>query len=234
MRVRDQRGWPRGVSIRRVRGGACLLPALVALSAQCAPTIKRDLSSLPAGRVGFDDMCGLQTYFDRLAMKIGTPPVVVGSTEIQGHGQRSGRSRFTFETDFQLQAVRQILTENWRRLPDDLVSDTPIELNVRWSERSGVRRVVTNEDAELTVGREQLSLPYHVCLSELLFGEPLYRQRRISLGLEPLGPPATIVTASQSYRDVRGDGGARADGDVRGDGGARADGGTTTSRAPSR
>jgi hypothetical protein len=212
------------------------------LGTQCAPAIKRDLSNLPAGRVGFDDMCGLQTYFDRLAMKIGTPPIVVSSTELQGRGQRSGRSRFTFESDFQLQAVRQILTENWRRLPNETASATSVEIDVRWSERSGVRRVVTNEDAELTVGHELLSLPYHVCLSELLFGEPLYRQRRISLGLEPLSPPPAIVTSQwdggvrgdggvRADGGVRGDGGVRADGDVRGDGSARADGGTTTSRA---
>jgi hypothetical protein len=82
---------------------------------------------------------------------------------------------------------------------------------------------VTNEDAELTVGREQLSLPYHVCLSELLFGEPLYRQRRVSLGLGPLPSPPTIVTAQW-------DGGARAPATE--DGGAA--GGMPTSQATSR
>ncbi|MEP6653442.1 MAG: hypothetical protein ABJA82_08800 [Myxococcales bacterium] len=164
---------------------------LLMVAAQCAPAIKRDYSNIPAGRVGFDDMCGLQTYFDRLAMKIGTPPAVLSSNEIQGKGMRSGRSRFTFESDAQLQAVRQVLTENWRRLPDDVMTATPIQLEVRWSERSGVRRVVTNENAELTVGNSRTSLPYHVCLSELLFGEPLYRQRRLLLGLAPLPVPET-------------------------------------------
>lgn len=159
---------------------------LLMVTAQCAPAIKRDYANIPAGRVGFDDMCGLQTYFDRLAMKIDTPPAVVSANEIQGRGMRSGKSRFTFESDAQLQAVRQVLTENWRRLPDDVMTATPIQLEVRWSERSGVRRVVTNENAELTVGNSQASLPYHVCLSELLFGEPLYRQRRLLLGLAPL------------------------------------------------
>lgn len=218
MRVLDERGRPEGCPIRLVPGRALALLAVLMLETQCAPAIKRDLSSLPAGRVGFDDLCGLQTYFDRLAMKIGTPPVVVSSTEIQGHGQRSGRSRFRFETDFQLQTVHQILTENWRRLPDDVASTSQVEIDVRWSERSGLRRVVTNEDAELILGREQLSLPYHVCLSELLFGEPLYRQRRISLGLAPLPQTSTIVTSQW-------DGGIPVVGG--GDGGA--DSGTSTS-----
>ena len=181
--------------------------AVLLVAAQCAPAIKRDYSSIPAGRVGFDDMCGLQTYFDRLEMKVGTPPTVASSNEIQGKGMRSGRSRFTFQTDAQLQVARQVLTENWRRLPGDLMTASPIDIEVRWSERSGVRRVVTNEDAELTVGRDRSSLPYHVCLSELLFGEPLYRQRRVALGLAPL-PVSTVPGAVAAVAD----GGVAADG----------------------
>lgn len=191
MRMFDERDL--GTGERSGNGGRRLLAltALALLAAQCAPAVKRDFSTVPAGRVGFDDMCGLQTYFDRLAMKVGTPPQVVSSKEIQGKGSRSGLSRFTFEMDSQLQAVRQVLRENWKRLPDELMTARRIEIQVRWSERSGVRRVVTNEDAELTVGDRETSLPYHVCLSELLFGEPLYRQRRVALGLAPLpiSPP---------------------------------------------
>jgi hypothetical protein len=184
-----------GIS-RRSLGARWLAVTLV--GAACAPAIRRDLSQIPAGRVGFDDLCGVQTYFDRLAMKIGEPPSVVSATEVQGRGQPSGRSRFRFETEFQLQSVRQILTENWKRLPDDITTATRIDIEVRWAERSGVRRVVTNEDAELTVGGtpSPLAVPYHVCLSELLFGEPLYRQRRVALGLGPLpSPPAIVGTA---------------------------------------
>lgn len=181
---------------RRSLGARWLAVTLV--GAACAPAIRRDLSQIPAGRVGFDDLCGVQTYFDRLAMKIGEPPTLVSATEVQGRGLPSGRSRFRFETELQLQAVRQILAEDWKRLPEDITTATRIDVEVRWAERSGVRRVVTNEDAELTVGGAQspVPLPYHVCLSELLFGEPLYRQRRVALGLGPLpSPPAIVGTA---------------------------------------
>lgn len=196
MRMHDKAEQLGGHHVRYRLGSLWLLTGGLMFAAQCAPAIKRDLSSIPAGRVGFDDMCGLQTYFDRLAMKVGNPPVVISSNEIQGKGVRSGRSRFTFETEEQLQALRQVLTENWKRLPDETMTARHIELEVRWSERSGVRRVVTNEDAELTVGRKESSLPYHVCLSELLFGEPLYQQRRVALGLPPLPTPVSIVTVT--------------------------------------
>ena len=39
---------------------------LVVLPVACGIAIRRDLSALPAGQVGFDDMCGLQGYFDAL------------------------------------------------------------------------------------------------------------------------------------------------------------------------
>ncbi len=196
MTMTDQRGRPpRG----RFRRG--LLPSLAlwgfgVLSAQCAPVVKRDLSSLPPGNVGFEDMCDLQAYFDRLTMKVGTAPRVVTSAELEGKTRRFGRSRFAFETDFQLQAVRSLLKENWKRLPPELATTQPLEIEVQWSERSGLRRVVTDADAELVVGQERMALPYHVCLSDFLFGAGLYHQRRELLGLAPLPLPSAKPSPS--------------------------------------
>ena len=62
----------------------------------------------------------------------------------------------------------------------------------------------------LIIGRESFALPYHVCLSELLYGEPLYRQRRVMWGLPLPGVPAAKPPAA--------DGGAAApDGGAAGD-----------------
>ena len=35
----------------------------------------------------------------------------------------------------------------------------------------------------MAAGNQTWTLPYHVCLSELLYGEPLYRQRRVMWNL---------------------------------------------------
>ena len=86
-----------------------------------------------------------------------------------------------------------MLDENWKDLPSRLGVAHHIEINVNWSERAGVRRVANNSDPELVVDGVAASLPYHVCLSELLFGEPLYRQRR-----EMLGPGASRSRAHPS------------------------------------
>ncbi len=164
--------------------------ALAALVA-CHPAVRRDLSRVPAGTVGFDDMCGLQTYFDAIAAGKAAPPDLINATDLEGGKaqprpgeapapSRGGRARFAFQTDFQLQTVRRILTENWKRLPDKVSTARRIDLEVQWSSKAGVRRVVTEVDADLLIGGATWKLPYHVCLSELLFGEPLYRQRRES------------------------------------------------------
>ena len=90
-----------------------------------------------------------------------------------------------FENDFQLDEVYRVLDENWRRLPPNLDTTPRIELEVRWAERVGIKRVVSDEDAVLTFDGKSYPLPYHVCLSELLFGRPLYAQRSVTRGLRP-------------------------------------------------
>lgn len=148
---------------------------------------------MPPGQVGFDDMCGLQAYFDALEIKAASPPRVVSALDLEGANAgrivRGGRERFAFESDFQLKHLKRVLNENWRRLPEQLERATKIEIEAKWSEKAGAKRVTTDEPAELTIGPESWDLPYHVCLSELLYGEPLYRQRRAMWGLPLPGAP---------------------------------------------
>ena len=68
--------------------------------------------------------------------------------------------------------------------------------------------MITDEDAEMTIGTETFSLPYHVCLSELIYGEPLYRQRRVMWGLPLPGMPAAARPPLTAARRAP-DGGAR-------------------------
>jgi hypothetical protein len=167
----------------------------------CSIAVRRDLSAVPVGQIGFDDMCGLQGYFDALEIHTSPPPRVVSALDLEGtpNGakvERGGRERFAFEKDFQLKHLRRVLNENWRRLPEQLETANEIEIEVHWSEKAGAKRVVTDRDAEISVGSQSWGLPYHVCLSELLYGEPLYRQRRSLWGLPlpsqtPSKPAAT-------------------------------------------
>jgi len=154
----------------------------------CGIAVQRDLSATPAGQVGFDDLCKLQDYFDALEIKTAPPPRVMNSLDLEGathagKAMRGGRERFSFENDFTLKHLRRILAENWRRLPDEIEGAKSIELEVKWTEKAGAKRVITDEPAELAVGPQSWDLPYHACLSELLYGEPLYRQRRAMWGL---------------------------------------------------
>jgi hypothetical protein len=150
--------------------------------------VRRDLSAVPPGQVGFDEMCGLQDYFDALEARSASPPRVVSAVDLEGAGTdgkvvHGGRERFAFETEFQLKQLRRVLDQNWKRLPEPIAGANAVEIEVKWSEKAGTKRVLTDQDAELSVGQDSWSLPSQVCLSELLYGEPLYRQRRIALGL---------------------------------------------------
>jgi len=159
--------------------------AAIALGAACGIGIRRDLSTIPPGQVGFDDMCGLQDYFDTLEAKLATPPSLVSAVDMENQANarmQGGKNRFSFETEFQLKQLRRVLDENWKSLPEPLAKADRIEIEVHWSAKAGVQRVVTDSDADLIVGRESFALPYQVCLSELLFGAPLYRQRRLMAG----------------------------------------------------
>ena len=180
----------------------------------CSVAVKRDLAAIPPGRVGFDDMCGLQEYFDALEIQTTPPPRVVSALDLEtpqgdgGQTRRGGKERFAFEKDFQLKHLRRILDENWKRLPEQLATANEVEIEVLWSEKAGTKRVVTNEDAQLSIGGESWSLPYQPCLSELLYGEPLYRQRRVMWGLPLPGPPAKpmVAVAPAVVRDAGADG----------------------------
>lgn len=164
----------------------------------CGVGIQRDLSAIPPGQIGFDDMCGLQSYFDALEVKAGKPPVQVSAVELENDAKRpvhGGKAMIAFTGEFQLGHLRRVLTENWKRLPEAVAGAKKIELEVYWSEKAGVRRVVTERDAEMIINRQSYFLPYHVCLSELLYGEPLYRQRREMLGLPLPAAPLLLPDA---------------------------------------
>ena len=200
----------------RARSVRFLLLGVVSISIACSVAIQRDLSAIPPGQVGFDDMCGLQEYFDALEIGTSPPPRVVSALDLEGNSAgkrvRGGRERYAFENDFQLKHLRRLLDENWRRLPESVATANKIELEVKWSEKAGAKRVITDEEAEMTIGQETLNLPYHVCLSELIYGEPLYRQRRVMWGLPLPGMPAKA--ASDGGAGARDGGAATAAGDA--------------------
>ena len=167
----------------RLLFAGCL--AGIALAAACGIGLRRDLATIPPGQVGFDDMCGLQDYFDTIEAKLAEPPTLVSAVDMENQSDQriqGGKNRFSFETEFQLKTLRRVLDENWKSLPEPLVKADRIDIEVHWSAKAGVQRVVTDSDAELIVGRESFALPYQVCLSELLFGAPLYQQRRLMAG----------------------------------------------------
>jgi hypothetical protein len=160
---------------------------LLLVGVGCGIAVQRDLSAIPPGQVGFDDMCGLQAYFDALEIKSAPSPHIVSALDMEGQSggkvTHGGEERFAFDNDFVLKHLRRVLNENWRRLPEPIATASEIEIDVHWSEKAGAKRVVTDQPSDLLVGSQSWALPYQPCLSELLYGAPLYRQRREMWGL---------------------------------------------------
>src|SRR5579871_6346711 len=81
----------------------------------CGIAVKRDLSAIPVGQVGYDDMCGLQDYFDSIEAGIAQDPVIASSIDLEGgDGQktvRGGKLRIVFEGDFLEKNARRVLEE---------------------------------------------------------------------------------------------------------------------------
>jgi hypothetical protein len=173
---------------------ALALLAAPLLIAGCGVSLRRDLAGMPPGSVIYDDMCGVQPYHDAIEGGQARPPRVVRSLDVQkadGSHPIGGRTVFAFDDEFNLTELRRVLGENWQRLPVSVLTAPHLELDVLWSEKAGVRRVVTTDDVPLSDGHRTLYLPYQICLSELLYGGPLYKTRRSMLGLAPpAGAPA--------------------------------------------
>jgi hypothetical protein len=195
-----------------------------AAAVACSVAVKRDMSTIPAGQVGFDDMCGLQDYFDSIEAGVSRGPGVASALDLEGgDGQktvRGGRVRLVYDNDFLLKHVRRVLNDNWSRLPEELPTAKKVEIEGRWAERAGIKRLVTDQDAVLFVDGEETYLPYQVCLSEFMFGAPLYKQRQTLMGLPDPSAKAPPIVASPSSAAPAPDGGAEAA--VTGDGGAAA------------
>lgn len=180
---------------------------LISAATACGIGIRRDLSAIPPGQIGFDDMCGLQEYFDTLEVKAAEPPRLINAVDLESDAKktvRGGKALYAFETEFQLKHLRRILDNNWKRLPEQVAKAKRLEIEVYWAEKAGVKRVVTENDVELVIDRESHAMPYQVCMSELLYGEPLYRQRREMWGL----PLPKLPVPAQASASAAADGGA--------------------------
>ncbi len=86
-----------------------------ALSAGCGIGVKRNFNSVPTQAVIFDDMCGLQEYFDVVGSNKASGPAVVSASEFQKEDASraaGGKTTFAFESEFQLKHLRRLLNEN--------------------------------------------------------------------------------------------------------------------------
>jgi hypothetical protein len=158
----------------------------LALVVGCGIGIGRDLRMVPPQQVIYDDVCRVQEYFDKVEAKQAQPLTILNSSDFtreSASDPAGGITTFGFQSEAELTLLRRVLGENWKNLPKELLAANKVEVRVKWAEKAGVRRVVTDEDAIIAFDGKTSYLPYHICLSELFFGAPLYKTRRELLGI---------------------------------------------------
>src|SRR4051812_10706953 len=76
-----------------------------AVTIACSIGVRREYSGVPPGQIGFDDLCGLQDYFDTIEAGSAAAPALVSAVDLEndvGKRVRGGKNRYSFETEFQL------------------------------------------------------------------------------------------------------------------------------------
>lgn len=173
------------------------LAATLALLA-CGPKARRDLSTVPQRQVTYDDLCGMQSHFDRVArMRTRHVPTVVmeQSTETEArerdeHGQMQrvllGEGTYHLTTALLRRRFLQLLRDEYEGLPADVlrVGSEPVRVHLGWWSSGGVRRVRPDEPIEVTANGATVRLPFNPCVGEFLFGAEVYALRRTVLERE--------------------------------------------------
>src|SRR5215213_1077366 len=90
---------------------AAVAASMSVLLVGCGIGIQRDLSTMKAPEVVYDDACGLQEYFDALKSPQVSPPSETFSQDFSPDGAEKGtggQTRFLFSSDFQMYYVRRL------------------------------------------------------------------------------------------------------------------------------
>lgn len=146
----------------------------------CGIAVSRDLSKLNPSNVVFDDACGLQPYFDEMKAQKAEGPSRIQSMEFGQNADGTpggGRDVFRFEYGAPRRELERVLAANFRDLPPELVKAHHVDIELLWARRAATKRALTDHAATLTLDGKSYRLPYHVCVADLLYGEPLYRLR---------------------------------------------------------
>src|SRR5688572_9908912 len=85
---------------RQARARLLLTACVLGLATGCGVTIKRDLSAVKPTEVVYDDLCGLQEYFDALKDSSLAPPTETFARDLNSDDRArplGGRKRFRFD-----------------------------------------------------------------------------------------------------------------------------------------
>jgi hypothetical protein len=165
--------------------------AAIALPLACSPAPRRNLATIPQRQITFDDMCGLQDYFDQRNAAHAPPFRVIDeqSTTAEGtqpdeHGRMQhiqvGDGTYVITDRDARRRLRRLLRDEYVRLPRLHFGGQEGEVHVRveWWSSGQMRRLRPDRRIEVATEREVVTLPFDPCVGEFLFGAPVYALRR--------------------------------------------------------
>ena len=160
------------------------LALLLVPLAGCGLSARADLAKIPPGTVVFDDACRLQPWFDRLRADPSLAPQHIQSMEMDGAsggGPAAGRDTFRFDKGPAREELEKVLAAHFTRIPPTLGRAKHVDVEITWARKAGVKRALTDKDGHLFLDGKSYSLPYHVCVGDLIYGETLYAFRATQL-----------------------------------------------------
>ena len=164
----------------RVRSYA--LVAALALCAACGPSSRRSVRD-PAPQMTFDDLCGLQEYFDeRRANTLAAPKPLDEVMTTNDKGVTMGEGTYRLADALVRKRFARLLREEYSGVDAKIVkavasSEGDVSVRVRWWDTGKIRRLRIDGDVILTTTAGTLELPANMCVSDLLFGDQIYEMR---------------------------------------------------------
>ncbi len=157
----------------------------------CGPSVRRDLGGVRLTAVTWNDMCGLQDYFDR-RVAARTPRLralheMSTETSQMERDERGtlrpitlGEGTYVLATRADRARFRQLLRDEYSRVPALAMTrhEQTVEVKVTWWQSGGIRHLRAEGSVEVTVDGASHEFPPHPCVGEFLFGEGAYAMRR--------------------------------------------------------
>lgn len=131
----------------------------------------------------FDDLCGLQEYFDERRTNMLAPPKALDETvATNDKGLTMGEGTYRLSDAVARTRFARLLRDEYSGVDPKIIkavaaSEGDVTVHVKWWDSGKIRRLRTENDVVLKTSVAEVELPANMCVSDLLFGDQIYEMR---------------------------------------------------------